>query len=122
MRKARRMSDDPAVPLVLPLPADAGILTASSLATSISDALAQGRPVKIDSSAAETVDLSTLQILVAAHRQAARDRIPLDVTVPPGGKLAAALETYGFLASADARLVLVDGSWTGVDVLTESAQ
>lgn len=112
----------PADPLVLALPEQAGLHHAADLMATLSEALARNGPLRIDSSAVRQVDLATLQILVAAHRQAARDGIPLEVSVPAGGLLATALADYGFLAAADARLAITDETWTAVQTETEQAE
>lgn len=116
------MPADPAEPSVLPLPEQAGLSQAAVLAATLAEALARNGPLRVDSAAAQQVDLSTLQILVAAHRQAAAAGLPFEVTVPEGGALATALADYGFLAATDCRLVLAGDTWTAVQAGAEQAQ
>jgi anti-anti-sigma regulatory factor len=65
-------------------------------------ALAEHASVHIDCTAAETVDLSVIQILFAARQSALRAGKQLTLAAPAGGALRIALEQGGFPPSGNA--------------------
>jgi ABC-type transporter Mla MlaB component len=61
------------------------------------EALANHDTVQVDCSAAESVDLSVIQLLLAARRGAGEDGKKLTMAAPATGVLRVALEQGGFL-------------------------
>ena len=104
----------PAEPVLVTLPERAGLPEAPSLARDLASALATSRPIRVETSHAREVGLPILQLLVAAHRQAARDGLRFDVTVPAGGALAETIAAHG-LAAQSSPVTIAAGLWTGVE-------
>ncbi|MDT8856031.1 STAS domain-containing protein [Paracoccaceae bacterium Fryx2] len=104
----------PADTHVLTLPSRTNLQEADTLAGQILEALSGQRRVRIVTDAVEDMDVATLQILIAAQRQAARMGRPLEIGVPAGGAMLAALEMFGVADACDARLDLASGVWTGL--------
>ncbi len=72
--------------------------TIDSVRDELSSALTSGKPVRIDCSAATEVDLSFIQLLLAAKRSALRLDRPLQLAAPADGPLLATLRRSGFVA------------------------
>ena len=88
-----------------------GVVTVRTIAnarTKLLEALAEHSAVLVDCGAAETVDLTAIQLLLAARLSARRAGKDLSLTAPAGGALLAALEQGGFLPSSGA-----DPFWSG---------
>jgi anti-anti-sigma regulatory factor len=77
------------------------IRTAEDIHTKLIDALARNTAVVIDCSAAESIDLSFIQLLLAARRSAETAGHTFALAAPASGVLAAALTQGGFLPSND---------------------
>ncbi|RST85393.1 STAS domain-containing protein [Aquibium carbonis] len=78
------------------------------------EALSTGTEVTVDTSELRSVDVSHLQILVAAHNFARCLGKSLAVVAPPGGSLDMAMRSTGLSDPLDARLVHHDGAWAGI--------
>lgn len=103
----------PAEPVLVVLPERAGLPEAAPLAGDLARALATCRPIRVDTASAQEVGLPILQLLVAAHRQAAHQGVRLDVTVPEGSALSATIAAHGFDGHRS-RLRIEGGLWTGL--------
>jgi len=79
----------------------------------IRDALEQRQSLILDCADAIEIDVSFLQILVAAQLSASRASKSISLAAPPGGALADALRRCGFApvagATSLARILTVDG-------------
>jgi anti-anti-sigma regulatory factor len=88
-----------------------GALTVRNIA-SVRDillaALTDHHVVRVDCRAADAVDLSCIQLLLAAHRSASQAGKQLVLAAPADGLLRAALEQGGFLGAAGG-----DPFWSG---------
>ncbi|MCE6961511.1 STAS domain-containing protein [Cereibacter sphaeroides] len=104
----------PAEPVLVTLPERAGLPEAPSLARDLASALATSQPVRVETAPAREIGLPILQLLLAAHRQAARDGLRFDVTVPPGGALAETMAAHGLAAQASP-VTIAAGLWTGLE-------
>ncbi|MEA5161661.1 STAS domain-containing protein [Cereibacter johrii] len=102
-----------APPVSLSLPDRAGLPQAGPLAADLAQALAGPGPVRLDTAPAQEVGLAVLQLLVAAHRQAAAAGVRLEIAVPAGSPMETAMKLHGL---ADAGLIGADGLWTGLPV------
>ncbi|ODM41555.1 STAS domain-containing protein [Cereibacter johrii] len=102
-----------APPVSLSLPDRAGLPQAGPLAADLAQALAGPGPVRLDTAPAQDVGLAVLQLLVAAHRQAAAAGVRLEIAVPAGSAMETAMKLHGL---SDAGLVGADGLWTGLPV------
>ena len=71
-------------------------------------ALADHQVVRVDCRAADAVDLSGIQLLLAAHRSAIQAGKQLVLAAPADGLLRAALQQGGFLGAAGS-----DPFWSG---------
>jgi anti-anti-sigma regulatory factor len=71
-------------------------------------ALTDHHVVRVDCRAADAVDLSCIQLLLAAHRSASQAGKQLVLAAPADGLLCAALEQGGFLGAAGG-----DPFWSG---------
>jgi ABC-type transporter Mla MlaB component len=78
------------------------------------EALSTGASVTVDTSALESVDVSHLQILIAAHNFARGLGKRLAVMAEPGGALDAAMRGCGIADPVDAELVVAGSAWTGL--------
>ena len=78
------------------------------------EALSTGTKVTVDTSELRAVDVSHLQILVAAHNFARCLGKSLEVVAPPGGSLDAAMRGIGLSNPLDARLIHNGGAWAGI--------
>lgn len=80
---------------VIPCEGDLTIARAASLRETLLEALESARDVKLDCSAATNVDVTFLQLLVAAQRTAAARGVNLSIIAPEDGALAQALPRAG---------------------------
>lgn len=71
-------------------------------------ALTDHQAVRVDCRAADAVDLSCIQLLLAAHRSASQAGKELVLAAPADGLLRATLEQGGFLGAAGG-----DPFWSG---------
>jgi ABC-type transporter Mla MlaB component len=78
------------------------------------EALSTGAEVRVDTSELRSVDVSHLQILVAAHNFAHCLGRSLEVVAAPGGSLDEAMRSVGLSNPLDARLIHNDGAWAGI--------
>lgn len=85
-----------------------GIRTIATLRETLRAALAEHPSVSIDCAAAESIDLSFIQLLLAARRSARQAGRPFVLSAPADGALRATLEQGGFLPAVDA-----DPFWSG---------
>jgi ABC-type transporter Mla MlaB component len=83
------------------------VRTAAIVRDRLLAALAEHALVRVDCSAAESIDLSVLQLLLAARRSAAAAGKHVGLTAPAAGTLRGALEQAGLLPAAGA-----DPFWT----------
>ena len=92
------------------LPLD-GALTVRTIGTTrdaVLDALAKHAAIEIDCTCADTIDLSLIQLLLAARRSAQAAGKRLTLVAPADGALRHALEQGGFLPAEGA-----DPFWSG---------
>src|SRR5690348_5058656 len=73
---------------------------AEAIRSALAAALDKGGVVTIDCAAATEVDVSFIQLLLAARRSAAQRGASLALAAPATGALRAALERGGFLTAA----------------------
>ena len=88
-----------------------GVLTVRTIATAkekLLRALAEQPAVQVDCTAAESADLSLIQLLLAARLSPHEAGKPFALAAPAGGVLRQALEQGGFLPPIGA-----DPFWTG---------
>ncbi|SNX74884.1 hypothetical protein SAMN05878503_12727 [Cereibacter ovatus] len=93
------------------LPERAGLPEAGPLAADLARALADSRPVRVETTATKEIGLPILQLLVAAHREAAGQGTRLEVTVAAGSALARSLDAHAMTAAG---LRIEAGLWTGL--------
>jgi anti-anti-sigma regulatory factor len=74
------------------------------------DAVAENASPRVDCTGADTVDLSFIQLLLAARHSAHRLGKQLSLAAPAGGALRAALEQGGFVPPGEA---CGDPFWSG---------
>ena len=94
------------------------IRTSAQSARDLLDALSNYSRVIVDTSELASVDVSHLQILVAAMKFAGTLGSRLDVLSVHGSALDEALHRTGLVDPLDARLLRSDGAWTGIAVST----
>lgn len=92
------------------------IRNAADLVTDLETALRDSAAVIVDFDAITGADITILQILVAAHRTAARRGVKLSIPVPQDGVLSIALARSGMLAAPDAKILCDNGAWTGIEL------
>ena len=73
---------------------------ADAIRSILAAALDAGAPIAIDCDGATEVDVSFIQLLLAARRSAAHRGAALALAAPAAGALRAALERGGFLTAA----------------------
>jgi ABC-type transporter Mla MlaB component len=83
--------------VTLPLDGPATIRTIGAVRTALQEALARHHHIQLDVAAADPVDLSFVQLLLAARRSAREAGKQLTLAAPAGGALLCALEQGGFL-------------------------
>jgi len=79
------------------------------------EALSTSTEVTVDTTELQSVDVSHLQILVAAHKFARCLGKSLEVVAAPGGSLDEAIRKIGLSNPLDARLIHSGGAWAGID-------
>jgi hypothetical protein len=77
------------------------IACADAIRVSLLDILRDGGPVEIDCSAATEVDVTFVQLLLAARGSAALRGFPVALAAPASGALLDVLKRAGFLDAAD---------------------
>ena len=92
----------------LPLDGSLTVRTIGAVHAALVEALARNDAVQVDCTGAASVDLSLIQLLLAARRSADEAGKHLTLAAPAGGVLLAALERGGFLRSAEP-----DPFWSG---------
>jgi anti-anti-sigma regulatory factor len=88
-----------------------GVVTVRTIAafrSTLLNALTEHRSVRVDCSAAESVDLSLIQLLLSARLSAHRQGKRLKLAAPADGVLRATLEQGGFMPPSGA-----DPFWSG---------
>jgi anti-anti-sigma regulatory factor len=90
-----------------------GIRTIEAVRATLLAALAQSPLPRIDCTAADTVDLSFLQLLLAARRSARQAGLPLRLAAPADGALKHALLQAGLLPAEDDASPVADRFWLG---------
>ncbi|MCJ2072558.1 STAS domain-containing protein [Methylobacterium sp. J-030] len=83
-------------PLTLPMPAECTLRTARAFKEDLSAALDGATVVLLDCAAIEHVDITFVQLVVAAARSSGRRGVTLDLTSPPKA-VADAFRRAGFL-------------------------
>lgn len=91
-----------------------GLRESDASARRLGEALASGGSVAVDTRRVESVDISHLQILVAAHLFAAASARGLAIKAPAGGAVREALERSGIAAAQGHQLVWRDDAWVGI--------
>ena len=84
------------------------VRTAATVRSALIEALTEHQAVEVDCSAAETIDLSLIQILLAARLSARQQGKQLTLAAPAAGVLRAVLERGGLLPPSGA-----DPFWSG---------
>jgi ABC-type transporter Mla MlaB component len=87
------------VPIRFALDGVLNIRTIEQVHRGLVEALAEHASVQVDCSAVEAVDLSFIQLLLAAQQSAQRDGKLLTMAAPADGALLVALEMGGFMPS-----------------------
>jgi ABC-type transporter Mla MlaB component len=82
---------------IFTLAGSVGVRDVARLAPELQQALSGAGPLAIDCTDLAEIDLSIVQLLVAAHKTAAATGKPLRLIAPTGGPLAALLRQAGFL-------------------------
>ncbi|WP_101341651.1 STAS domain-containing protein [Cereibacter azotoformans] len=100
----------PASPVVLALPERASLADAGGLLADLLRSLSPPRTVRIATQGVQDVSLAILQVLVAAHRQAAAAGARLEVSAAPGSAVAEALALHAL--GQDSGIVIDSGLWT----------
>ena len=90
-----------------------GIRSIEPLRRTLAEAIGSHPAVEIDCSGAESVDLSAIQLLLAARRSGQRAGNSVVLSVPLGPALESALRQGGFLASPGESAPAPDPFWLG---------
>ncbi|MTJ81853.1 MAG: STAS domain-containing protein [Telmatospirillum sp.] len=90
------MNDDSAH-VVIDCNGEISLSVAEDLHDRLCAALTDGRPIEIDCTGATSIDISFIQLLVAARASAARRGVPLALKAPGGEALQDGLRRGGFL-------------------------
>jgi anti-anti-sigma regulatory factor len=91
---------------------DAGLRNAREVADNLLKALAEHPSVAVDATSATSIDITILQLLVAARKSALASGKSLTLCAPADGVLRQALVKTGFV-SADGRPLTPEGTfWT----------
>ena len=101
----------PSEPVLVVLPERAGLPEVGPLAADLARALAASAPVVIETATATEVTLPMVQLLLAAHRQAAAQGTTVDVELVEGSALAVCLDAHGL---GPAALRIEGDRWTGL--------
>ena len=97
---------------VVKISGDAGLRAAQDIAGSLRQALATHDKVAIATEAISGADITTIQLLLAARKQALASGKSLSLSAPPAGVLRALLIETGCF-DADGRPLIPDGEfWT----------
>ena len=97
---------------VVKISGDAGLRAAQDIAATLREALANHDKVAIATEAISGADITTIQLLLAANRQARDTGKSLTLAAPPSGVLRALLIETGCF-DADGRPLIPDGEfWT----------
>jgi ABC-type transporter Mla MlaB component len=96
----------------LHLSGDLSLRNISELHTRLLQALAEHRAVDLDTTAVESVDVGTLQLLVSATKSAAGDDRSLSLVADAATPMGRALVRAGFFAGDGRLLVPILSSWT----------
>jgi anti-anti-sigma regulatory factor len=100
---------------VFPLAGSVGVRDAARLAAELQQALSGPVSVAIDCTNLADIDLSIVQLLVAAHKTATAAGKPLRLISPAGGPLAALLRQAGFIAADDRPHTPEGQFWTNAE-------
>lgn len=91
-----------------------GLRESDGSARRLDEALASGGAVTLDTRRVEVIDISHLQILIAAHRFATAAMRGLEIIAPSGGAVREALERSGIAAAKGHHLVWRGDAWIGI--------
>ena len=87
----------------------------SELAGQLKTALASGEPILIDAGKVEAIDVSAIQLLVAALKTGRRRKISMALSAPRDGALAKCLGEIGFVTRHG---IAIDPFWLGTGAPT----
>jgi hypothetical protein len=96
---------------LLCLDGDCGLRKSAELVAEMQKKLATGGDVVVDATAATAADISTVQILVSAHKSALAAGKKLRVHVPLRGALGEVLVKGGFVAADGGALTPGEAPW-----------
>lgn len=102
-------------PFLLEIYGDAGLRTAQDLAIQLRQALAEHSAVTVVTDALTAIDITTLQLLVAARTTALAAGKTLALRAPRDGVLRALLLQAGFLDANGTSLTPQGDFWTKMD-------
>lgn len=108
-------------PFVVDLGAEPGIRSVAALRDQLSAALAAHDAVEITAGTVKTVDVSILQLIVAAHRTAMASGKKLHLRLPQEGPLRHALIRTGFISSDGRGLTREGDFWTSTPAAKDEA-
>jgi ABC-type transporter Mla MlaB component len=95
---------------IIQISGDAGLRAAQDIAGKLRQALASHDSVAVATEAIETADITTIQLLLAARKQASASRKSLTLAAPPVGALRELLVATGCL-DAEGRPLTPDGDF-----------
>jgi anti-anti-sigma regulatory factor len=101
-----------------PLAGSVGVRDVARLAPELQHALSGPSPLAIDCTDLTDIDLSIVQLLVAAHKTAAATGKPLRLIAPAGGPLTALLRQAGFLTPDNRPLTPEGQFWIDAEAKT----
>lgn len=96
---------------LLCLDGDCGLRKSAELVAEIKNKLAVASEIAIDATAATAADISTVQILVSAHKSALAAGKQLRVHAPLASALGQVLVKGGFITAAGVALAPEDAPW-----------
>ena len=106
-------------PITTKIAGDAGLKNCQAVAAQLRAALSGKEPVHLDLSELTSPDLTTVQLLLSAHRQAKAIGRPLTLSSPPQNALHDLLVQLGLLA-ADGSPIAGDADFWAPHAATES--
>ncbi len=98
-------------PHVISLAGPVGLRNVAELAAELQRGLSASGPIVVDCAGLTEIDLSAVQLLLAAQRTARASGRAFALAAPPDGALGALLMTTGFLAEDGAPLTPDGGLW-----------
>lgn len=91
-----------------------GLNDLAALRKALLGLLSTDAPLHIETEALTQASLPLVQVLIAAHLAAQAAGKRLEITCPPGGALAQALERMGFGSAPDTHLRIENGRWVAL--------